>query len=301
MGQDLSSKEVLRSIDAGKSLLVARQNDDGSWSSPFGKVGPTSLAVLALINAGEPPDAPAVARGLAFLRGNRVFSRYRTYEVSVLIMALAAAGDPQDQPRIADLASSLEEGQLVGGPDSGLWTYDLGERGRAMHGIEADRSNGQFAVLGLREAAFAGVPTSRAVWQRVRDDWLEHQNADGGWGYSRDRRPESYGSMTAAGIATLHTAELMLREDPLTPEGGLDCCAATRDPRIEEALDRAAGWLTKRFAVSNNPAGTSNVLYYLYGLERAGRLSGRRFFGEHDWYREGAAWLLKGQSRRNGG
>ncbi len=29
------------------------------------------------------------------------------------------------------------------------------------------------------------------------------------------------------------------------------------------------------------------LAYYLYGMERAGRLSGRRFFGEHDWYREG--------------
>ena len=36
-------------------------------------------------------------------------------------------------------------------------------------------------------------------------------------------------------------------------------------------------------------------LYYLYGVERAGRLSAQRFFGPHDWYREGAAYFVDGQ------
>src|SRR5262249_39428481 len=40
--------------------------------------------------------------------------------------------------------------------------------------------------------------------------------------------------------------------------------------------------------------------YYLYGLERAGRLSGLRFFGEHDWYREGAELLVHEQDRLGG-
>jgi len=296
---DLSSKAVLRAIDAGKAHLLAAQNDDGSWSSQFGKVGPTSLAVLALINSGEAPDSPAVARGLAFLRSVDRFSRYETYEVSVLILALAAVGDPRDRPRIADLAASLEAGQLTGGPDAGLWTYDLDRRGKSMFGVDADRSNGQFAVLGLREAAYAGVPIDRRVWERVREDWLTRQNADGGWGYSRERRPESYGSMTAAGIATLHAVETMLREDPA--DGLPDCCADSRDPEIAAAERRAAAWLTKHFAANTNPGGGSNVLYYLYALERAGRMSGRRFFGEHDWYREGAAWLVRQQSPRDGG
>ena len=35
--------------------------------------------------------------------------------------------------------------------------------------------------------------------------------------------------------------------------------------------------------------------YYLYGLERVGRLSARRLIGEHDWYREGAEYLVRQQ------
>ena len=40
------------------------------------------------------------------------------------------------------------------------------------------------------------------------------------------------------------------------------------------------------------PGPAGNKLYYLYGLERAGRLAGLRFFGRHDWYREGAEELV---------
>src|SRR5262249_4297912 len=35
--------------------------------------------------------------------------------------------------------------------------------------------------------------------------------------------------------------------------------------------------------------------YHLYGLERAGRLTGQRFFGEYDWYREGSKLLVREQ------
>jgi hypothetical protein len=34
------------------------------------------------------------------------------------------------------------------------------------------------------------------------------------------------------------------------------------------------------------------VFYTLYGIERAGRLSGQRYLGEHDWYRAGCEYLV---------
>ena len=39
--------------------------------------------------------------------------------------------------------------------------------------------------------------------------------------------------------------------------------------------------------------GQQYKLYYLYGLERAGRLAGVRFFGQNDWYRLGAEELVR--------
>src|SRR5690606_39113528 len=134
-------------------------------------------------------------------------------------------------------------------------------------------------------------PISRATWTRVRDHWLGAQNPDGGWGYAPRFRPASYGSMTVAGIATLHIVETMLDDGGFQPDGTADCCNDRRDTEIQRALERADRWMASHFAVNHHPGyERSGLLYYLYGLERAGRLSGQRFFGGHDWYREGAAF-----------
>ncbi|HEX6985374.1 MAG TPA: DUF4159 domain-containing protein, partial [Planctomycetaceae bacterium] len=165
-----------------------------------------------------------------------------------------------------------------------------------------DRSNGQFAVLGLREAAFAGIPVNRATWLNIANHWLRSQGADGGWNYSGLGGGGSYGSMTVAGIATLNIVKTMLREDDLTKDGVPNCCGRNKDEEtIDAALERAYRWMESHFAVTHNPGAGGNILYYLYGLERAGRLSGRRFFGGHDWYREGADWLVRQQTPRDGG
>src|SRR5690606_12555196 len=76
-------------------------------------------------------------------------------------------------------------------------------------------------------------------------------------------------------------------------EGGeIVCCGGQpleRDP-VQAGLD----WLGERFSVRVNPgaSGSSTLYYYLYALERVGRMTGRRFIGEHDWYRAGAERLL---------
>nr|MDQ3332606.1 DUF4159 domain-containing protein [Planctomycetota bacterium] len=296
-GQDLSSQEVLKSIDAGKNFLVGQQNADGSWSNTFGRIGPTSLAVMALINSGMPNDAPAVRRGLEFLRSVREedFSgTHETYETSLLIMALAAAKDAgRDRARILALTTRLE-----GGQNTGQWSYSL----RGLNFTGGDRSNSQFAVLGLREAAFAGIPVSRATWLVIARHWLMSQNADGGWAYSGRPGQGSYGSMTVAGIATLNIVKTLLREDDLKKDGTVNCCGQNEDEDlIDESLERAYRWMETRFAVTHNPGSGSWLLYYIYGLERGGRLSGRRFFGDHDWYREGADFLVRNQTPRDGG
>src|SRR5262249_7318120 len=55
-------------------------------------------------------------------------------------------------------------------------------------------------------------------------------------------------------------------------------------------------WMARNFSVGQNyGSGQIWKFYYLYGLERAGRLTGQRFFGNHDWYREGADELIRRQ------
>ena len=59
-------------------------------------------------------------------------------------------------------------------------------------------------------------------------------------------------------------------------------------------------WLGNAFTVQQNPhdegllgrrRGQLYHYYFLYGVERIGRITARRFIGDHDWYREGAAYL----------
>lgn len=293
---DLSAEDVIGSIERGKSFLASQQNPDGSWSTGAGdgyKVGVTSLALLALINSGMKITEPPVAKGLQYLRGLKQSEPQKTYEVSLMIMALAAANDgARDKARMLMLARRLEEGQITRGDNSGSWSY-----GVALADFGGDRSNGQFAILGLRDAAEAGIPISREVWERADRHWRMAQNGDGGWGYSGSNSP-STGSMTVAGISTLTITSSMLKDDDdVRPDGQPNCCTE-REP--DEELERGIAWLERNFAVGNNPGSGTWLLYYLYGMERAGRLSGRRYFGRNDWYREGARFLIDGQSRRTG-
>jgi hypothetical protein len=55
-------------------------------------------------------------------------------------------------------------------------------------------------------------------------------------------------------------------------------------------------WLAANFSVQANPGSASWGFYYLYALERVGRLTGQRYIGTHDWYREGATHIVASQT-----
>lgn len=293
---------IKESIERGKKFLISQQLADGSWTitqDEF-RVGVTSLVVLSLINSGMTPQDVPVKRGLQYLRklpANAPESHYETYQVALMIMALSAAKDgAADRVKISQLAQRLESGQMTK-TNSGAWGYELSGGGGLIGG---DNSNSQFAVLGLREAVEAGAVVSKETWERCRDYWVRGQNHDGGWGYtSQNNQQGSYGSMSVAGVSSLAICEQMLRNDlGVAPDGTPPCCQATMpNKELEDGLK----WLGRHFRPGQNPGhGNGNILYYIYGVERAGRLSGQRFFGEHDWYREGAAYLVAMQNGVSG-
>ncbi len=293
---DLKPEAVLKSIESGKRFLISKQITDGtrfngSFESPIGAgypTGPTALATLALLNVGMTPQDPPIQRALEFLRSQR--PPVKTYEAGLQLMVYAAAKDGnRDRARMMTIVKDLEDAQDMTTEYRGGWHYDLGQKTTSF-----DHSNVQYAVLGLREAAFAGIPTNRKTWELTREHWTKTQEADGGWSYSVGGGSSS-GSMSVAGIASLVMADSLLPDDSDVGANGFpDCC---REEARNEALERGLNWLRARFAVGNNPGDASigDVLYYLYGLERAGRLSGQRFIGNHDWFREGAKFLINGQ------
>ena len=106
--------------------------------------------------------------------------------------------------------------------------------------------------------------------------------------------------MTSAGIASLVITGSQLSKglETITRTGEIHRCGQYD---ADTSLENAVRWMGKNFSVHNNPNNDKSGwwLYYMYALERAGRLSARRFFGEHDWYREGACLLYTSPSPRD--
>lgn len=107
-------------------------------------------------------------------------------------------------------------------------------------------------------------------------------------GFPYTKSAEITGSMTTAGLSSLVIVKAMMRE-----RGTLSPAMATK---LDKGIWDAIAWLQFNYSVHDNPgAGLRWQYYYLYGLERACVIAGKRFLGEHDWYRDGAALLLDAQ------
>lgn len=272
---EVTSAEVNRAIERGVKWLRSRQLADGSW--PYGQAawqdGATALSVFALLVAGVEPGDPAVEAGIRYFTQ---FPPERTYTVALNILALTRADPRRYRTRIAESAQFLVRAQRRGAQVSGMWTYTAAPSKRA------DNSNTQFAMLGLYEALRAGLSVPAQVLRDAEAHYTRSQNPDGGWGYRGGAR--STGSMTAAGVASLHILGSSLYARQRT------CGQYSYDRRIAAGLQ----WLADRFSVERNPGGSQHF-YYLYALERAGMLSGLKYFGSQDWYRQGAEYLLRVQ------
>jgi hypothetical protein len=284
----LRPEQVQRSIDKARDWLLKQQGPNGSWDNArFGNAsGPTALAMLALANAGVAADNLNMQRGLKWLRGQESED---TYSVSLQTMALAIVSPDADRKIIQRNVEWLERTQIRGGPNAGAWNYGHRQRGGG------DPSNSQFAVLALHEAARVGVRVRDDTWKKAQEYWADLANADGSWGYHQGTA--GTGSMTCAGISSVWiTTEHVGLPDARAQQESVSCCGGGASPKL---IDRGLDWLGKRFTVRQNPGGPGEggwLFYYIYGLERVGRFTARRFIGEHDWYLEGASTLVQVQN-----
>jgi hypothetical protein len=294
----VSREEVERAIHDGVRFLKAQQRGDGSWSDVEGdaRSGTTSLVTLALLTAGEKPDAPELRKTLSFLRKLGPGDLRSTYAIALQTMVFAAAEPERDLLRMAANVQWLEGAQIRPGDRvywPGSWSYTASKSDR--HG---DNSNSQYALLGLHAASEAGVPVKAEVWELARAYWMRGQKNDGSWGYTPEN-PASSASMTCAGISSLIIAGMRRYQGQESLQGDRiqNCGRGGFNKNLAMGID----WLARNFQVRQNFGGGQQwKFYYLYGLERAGRLSGVRFFGEHDWYRLGAEELVQEQDKLSG-
>jgi hypothetical protein len=297
-------KKVKTSIAKGVDFLVGQQRDDGSWEEPKDDKnisryhgGPTALVLLALLNCDGVLDDPkletkrkkSVERGLANLRA---IDSPKVYVQALQTMALCEAGElKKDLAQIKRNVDWLLEARVYRKGDFIGWEY---ENRKGLGFSDSDGSNSQYAMLALWHARQAGIPIDRKVWEEIRDYYTRTQNQDGYWIYSLGDAPDELkgpsGTMTVAGLCAVLIAgmELNGEREQWQVGGRFKNCG---DYRENVPAAKALQWLNKNFTVEL----PHRIFYHLYGLERAGRLSGQRFFGEHDWYREGCEYLTKSQ------
>jgi len=278
-GQAVTGQQVQAAIDKAVAYLRAQQGANGTWPDYGRPGGITCLATLAMLTAGVPETDPAVQKALARIV---TFQNQFTYVVGLKAMVLAAANPTTYRADLAACAKWLTDAQVKTGGHEGMWRYTARER-------TGDNSNTQYAVLGLDACARAGIPIDKQVWARIERHFRNSQNPDGGWGYTPGQR-QSYGSMTTAGLASLYMAGVRLQTD-----FGRHVCGRYRQ---DKAITDAINWFARNFSVTTNPPrrGGQWLYYYLYGLERVGMVSARKYLGAHNWYKEGVTSLVGTQA-----
>lgn len=290
---EVTAAQVETSIRRGVQYLQKRQLAKGGWDEyPRYNCGLSSLCTLALANAGVSVDDPSIVGALRYLRTREPND---TYSVALQTLAFCQIGAAEDLPRIRRNVRWLEREQVKTESNmayAGAWGYfQTPFDGEPIGG---DPSNTQFALLALAAAEERGVAVSGEIFERSLKYWDKRQSVTGGWSYHPDSA--ATGSMTCAGIASTIICRGRAASGSSRIEGdSIQCCGQIED---DDQIERSLQWLAERFTVRSNPGPRSistNLYYYLYALERVGRMSGRRLIGDHDWYRAGAEYLVDAQ------
>jgi hypothetical protein len=240
------------------------------------RYGISALVVYALLHVGESLDdarlkarSEELAPAIKFVMDMKPETVYAA-SLQANVLALL--------PRKPDVVAAMEKckerliqsTRLDYGHAYYLNPNATGERGNS------DSSNSQYGTLGLWAIQDSGGQVMQAYWQAAEKFWSTRATAEGGFPYLPNMGA-TY-PMTTAGAATLLiTDEFIDRGDKKS------------GPRPEKQLEDAFAYLGSRFS-TNGLNG-----YTLYGLERVGLMSGRKFLGKVNWFTEGAGFLIDRQ------
>ena len=297
-------RKVNAAIDKGVQYLRSQHSKDKQWEGLWlnmlaGLDG--GVTTLAMLNCGIPPDDREVASALAFLRGKEPRA---TYSVGLQTMVFAEARNKNDQLLVQRNVDWLVKTATRRGGKIAGWSYGPEAAATGNH----DGSNTQYALLGLYAGKQAGARVDDAVWREIEQlykDGLNPEGANAGfWVYAPGgpdgMNPPSF-TMTVAGVCGLLIAGMGLdasqqQLDPATGVASRCGFYGANDPVV-----RGLNWIGSKFAFANAPGNKNFTFYNVYGIERVGRLSGLRFLGNKDWYREGCNELTADQSKNRSG
>lgn len=280
--------QVDHSVNSAVKYILSQIGTDGLVKNEYPQEdsrygSKTLLAVYALVAAEvDWRKTPELQRALkwaldAELRGTAAVA-YRT-------LALAAMKDDRAARRLAeDVLWLVKAANSAGG-----YTYtSAGGKQTDTY----DNTNGYLAVLAVAAASERGTSVPPAYWKLIAGHWRDDQQPDGGWGYRThirggQRRVNSYGAMTAAGLTAMSICFDRLNRQRFTR------CEAAAQPA---ACLNAMKWLEQHFSVRGNPRkGVEYYHFWLYCLQQVGRNTGRKYLSGVDWYAAGAGQLLAKQ------
>jgi hypothetical protein len=312
-------EEVESSIKRGQEYLFSKLNKDGNWEEvpkPIGTPakpdpnapkapspqidlkarqwgGLTAISVYALLASGENPQEARLKPAIAFLERANIQSTYGLGLSSQAWMLVPST--PNTKAVAAHNVRMLDTGMIRKGADTGFYGYWTGTKGGTdqpfwgdtsgfapePHGWH-DLSNSQYGVLGMWALEQANAEVPNDYWKTVEDAWKKAQKPDGGWSYRPEK--ETTPPMTAAGIATL-----FITQDYTAPDTFSACHGGLPTPNIDKGL----AWMDQHI----EQVMTEGNYYTMYGIERIGVASGRKYFGSLDWYARGADTLVKRQAK----
>lgn len=305
--------DVEVSLQKAVEFLWGKQRFDGRWTSrDFEKKYPhglTALTAYTLRSAGASLTDRRLQRAVMTLLDR---SDINTIYARSFILMLWCVVNPDRFRR--EIKEDVHFLKIQQGPGGG-WGYGTASRlGRGRQW--KDNSNSQLALLALWTAASVGADVSKSVWKRAEQSWLSSQNPDGGWGYAligdslpAPAPPDSNGSMTAAGLASLQLINDRLYLDAAMKFNGRFKAKCGQDVEktrpIRKAQDRARVWWESNYRVDVVPRltpstggdpGDDSLNCYLHGVNRVGLLAGRKRFAGREWYRDVAQQLVRTQA-----
>ncbi len=279
-------------IRRGLDYLYRSQRVEGSWRTRYSRTFPGGVESLVLFTAlasGEKLTNPKLRAALGYVNGIKPAAVY----TRAMRASLYARLGTNYARRLQEDVDWLVRYQMR---PSGGWGYGPEHPNNGSRRTRTDTSNTALAVMALRDAEDAGARVIPGVWKNCRRYWMQYQNSDGGWGYEPPSsfRGTSYGSMTAAGVASL-----TIIIDRLA---GADVIGVEEISAGRKAVARGLAWLDKHHSPKINPKWVwsvpqANLYYYLYSVARVAGETGKRRIGGSGWSRPIVAELLARQRK----
>ncbi len=300
----VTDQQVTQAIEKAKEWLI-NQGASGTWPQEEGRFpgGRSDMVLYTLAYIGENPSGTMIETALAAAMNRPCETTYvralRTLALAAIQKRLTGAKRTQIRNALAADVKWLIEAQ----GSHGGWNYQSSHGGAGRF----DFSNTQLAILALWQAHEVGIEVPNGVWQRSQTLYYKAQHDDGSWNYGDlthkidGAGSPGYGSMTAAGLASVY-----ILGDMLDSSGGCPCLngkSAGERAELNRRVDLALTWLGKEFVVDHAPAKPNKPewqFYWLYAAERVGMAGGCRYFGAHNWYREGAEYFVNTQMAGGG-